>query len=77
MSANTAPVIEEQTRVFPWSRVIQAGLALLLLALLVTNVFAPIKPVAFAALVVMVVVFLAQLLDQFAPAHLTDRIATG
>ena len=77
MSANAAPVIEEQTRVFPWGRVVQAGIALLLLALLVTDVFAPIKPVAFAGLVVMVVVFLAQILDQFAPAHLTDRIATA
>ncbi len=77
MSANSAPAVEEQTRTFPWNRVVQAVIGLLLLALLVTNVFAPIKPVAFAALVVFVVIVLAQLLDQFAPAAVTDRIATG
>lgn len=71
------PQIVEQTREFPWARVVQAVVAAGLLALLILDVFPPIKPVATAALVVLVVIVIVGVLDQAAPARVTDAIATG
>ena len=75
--AEATPQIVEQTREFPIGRVVQAVIAIALIALLMLDIFPPIKPVAFAALVVLAVVVIVGLLDQFAPARVTDTIATG
>ena len=76
-STSATPVVEAQARTIPWGRIIQAVIGLVLVALLVTDVFAPVKPVAFAGLVVLAIVVVFGLLDQVAPANITDRIATA
>jgi len=75
--SGATPQIVEQTREFPVGRVVQAVVAVGLLALLTLDVFPPVKPVAFAALVVLAVIVIVGLLDQHAPARVTDSIATG